>query len=134
MIGVTATSKYGPPLIGATVAVAQPGLPVDMPLAMVISAGMIVGIMFRAGLMIERREKRAAIMRDLGVSLLIGGMNLMIAVNIILMAGITSHIQALGIAAVVAASGVQSGMFAVKWIWRKMLDQEVADLGGKREQ
>lgn len=130
--------KYAPAAIGATVA-ASVALPFDMALATVTSAGLLVGIMFRAGLLVEKHRSTSDIIRDIGVSLLIGGANFVLAVNITLWLQLDSYLQALGVAAAVSASGVQSGALAIKWVFRKLVEQDAAgqqteSLGEKRQQ
>ncbi|MES2903999.1 MAG: hypothetical protein V4696_07425 [Pseudomonadota bacterium] len=133
MIGESVAAKYAPPLAGAAIAVAVP-LPFDPALGAVVVAGLIIGIVFRAGLMIERRKAKSDILRDLLVSLMIGGANFVFAVAIIRLTKVSDPIVAIGIAATVAISGVRTGQMAVKWVWKRLVEQEVAEHVGQARQ
>lgn len=139
MIAGVKTIQYAPALLAAPVAVTAE-VHTNTPFvyehltSFVIGLGLALGILFRAGVLYDQKKPVSHIKRDVIVSLLIGGFNFVIAMNVISILHIKELHQALGIAIVVSATGVKSGLVATKWVWNKLIADGVADAQGTDRQ
>lgn len=133
------SAKYAFPMAaaasGVTVAKAEPGvaLLIDPMLAIVILVGLPFGIMFRTARMIGERKSRAAIQRDLIVSVLISGANFVLAAMIAVRLSL-SYLEALLLAVIVAATGVKAILKFSTWAWKRLIRDDVAEIQGERRQ
>lgn len=125
VLGSANAAKTGsaliPPLAFSTLA-----LPFDPLWALFILAGLILGWMARIGRMVSHNNTWKDIRRDLLVSLLIGGGNGLLAI-VIISTFTLSYLQGVGIAFICAFAGVRTLETAVKWLFRKFME----DAGGK---
>jgi hypothetical protein len=106
------------PAINVAVPVSITGLTVDPIIGAAVAVGLAAGALWRVGDMLAEKSTWAEMKSDLSVSLLTGLMNAIVAMAIIdwLQAG---ALMALGVAAVVGASGTQ----AVKWVLAAVKDK-----------
>lgn len=120
---------------GVTVAKADPAMAllIDPMLAIVIMVGLPFGIMFRTARMIGERKSKAAIQRDLIVSVLISGANFVLAAMIAVRLSL-SYLEALLLAVVVAATGVKAIIKFSTWAWRRLIRDDVAEMQGQKAQ
>jgi hypothetical protein len=94
---------------------------------MIVPLGLVIGWMARASRSVTDRKPWDDIRRDLIASILIGGAHGTMAAFII-WCGDLNYLQGLGVTAVVAFMGIGSLDMMVRWLMRKIID----DQQGKR--
>jgi hypothetical protein len=108
---LSSVSKHAPALAASTVAI---DVAVDLKMALVIAAGLVVGVMARTAQMIEKRKTLQDIKQDLLVSCLVGGANAILAAMIIWQWDL-HYLQAIVVAALCSYGGVRTIDAAWKW-------------------
>ncbi len=117
--------RYAPPVAAGVAASQGPHWLIDPLLAFCIAVGILLGILFRTGWMIDKGEGWPAIRKDLFVSVLIGGANFALAAVIVQYLEL-STLQALVAGVMVASTGVKAVLGAAGWAYRKLIADEVS--------
>lgn len=124
----------GIPMILAT-------MPFDPWWAIFILFGLFLGWMARVGRMVGQHKRWVEIRLDLLVSVLVGGGNGLLATIIIFGFGL-NYLQGVGVAFICAFAGVRTLEMAVRWAFRKFMedasgsskhDLEGDDTSGRRD-
>lgn len=96
-------------------------LSIDLTWTLFIIIGLTIGWMARIGRMVEEKKNWSDIRQDIIVSLLIGGGNGLLATIIIFAFGL-NYLQGVGVAFLCAFAGIKTLDTAVKWLFRKFME------------